>query len=284
MINTVIGLGQAGCAIATQFSLLEHYRWVYRIDSQDQEIKSDKCKDFFFAKQSKPEDYETKVPNLKKFFKDANREVLFIVAGGGNISLSSLVILEQIKRKREITLLYIKPDVEFLGAEAKSKEKVTYNVFQEYARSGLFKRLYVISNVLVERAMGGVSIISYYEKLNQTIVHTFHLMNMVHNMKPVTSTISAFPVGARISSFGLTELDNDEEKMFFNIDIPTDIVYYFAYNEAVLKSDVTLLNRIKTMVRKKIEDGITRVSYGVFATNYDKPFVICSHNTSMLQK
>jgi len=277
----IIGLGNGGCSIATEFASLPEYSSIIRIDSEEQETPHSKCIDIHITKQSKAEDYEDKIPPLKKHFKKLKGEVLFVVAGGGSVSMSSLAILEQLK-PREITILYIRPDIEFLGVEGKMKERITFNVFQEYARSGLFKRLYVISNLLVEEAIGGASIISYYEKLNKAIVSTFHMMIMFQNMKPVTSTISELTVGTRISTFGLVDMATEKESMFFNLDTVTDSVYYFAYNEDVLRDDTNLLKRIKNMVRNKIETGVSDVSYGVFATNYKTEFVICANHTSII--
>ena len=282
MNYSIIGIGQAGCAITTLFSNFpEHYNKFYRIDTEEQ-VKKENCIDIHLVRQPKPEDYE-KVSNLKKHFKKLNSDVLFIVAGGGNVSLSSLAILEQIKDKTNISVLYIRPDIEFLGAEGKLKEKTTFNIFQEYARSGLFKRLYIVSNIEIEKAMGGVSIISYYEKINETILSTFHMMNVFQKMKPVTSTFSDLPIGTRISTIGLIDVDSKEEKMFFNLDLPTDSVYYFAYNEVALKEDVKLLNHIKNMIRNKVEIGVARVSYGIYATSYDREFIIVANHTSFLQ-
>ena len=282
-MDAIIGLGKAGCAIATEFAKLPNYKNIFRIDSEEQEQPVPNCTDIFIARQPRAEEYEAKTTELKKHFKKLKGDVLFVVAGGGSISMASLVILENIKAKCDITVIYIRPDVQFLGAEAKLKEKVTYNVFQEYARSGLFKRLYIVSNGMIEKAMGGVSIISYFEKLNQTLVQTFHMMHQFQNMKPVAATFSELPIGTRISTFGLVDIDNDEEKMFFDLDTPTDSVYYFAYNESILKEDTKLLNRIKSMVKNKMESGIARVSYGIFATNYRTTFVVCANHTSVIQ-
>ena len=212
----IIGLGNGGSQIATTFADLPDYSssTIFRIDCEDQEIKKPNCVDILITRQPKAEDYDANPPNIKKYFKKIKGEVLFIVAGAGSIAMASLSILEQLK-SREITVIYIKPDIEFLGAEAKIREKVIYNVFQEYARSGLFKRLYLVSNTKVEQAMGGVSIISYFDKINKTIVNTFHTMIALHNLKPVTSTFSEMSIGTRISTFGIVDAENNEEKLFF---------------------------------------------------------------------
>ncbi len=281
-MDTIIGLGQAGCAIATQFASL-NYPNIIRIDCETQEEKINNCIDILIPKQSKAEDYENKPFNFKKHFKKIKGNILFIVSGGGSISLASLNILSNLKEKCKINVLYIQPDIRFLGAEAKLKEKTVYNIFQEYARSGLFERLYLVSNLVIEKAMGGVSIIKYYEIINSTVASTFNMLISFQKMKSITNSFSDFPIGARISTFGLFDVENNEEKLFFDLDSVTDSIYYFAYNESVLKEDTNLLKEIKDLIINKIESGILRVSYGVYATNYKTPMVVCLNSTSLIQ-
>lgn len=282
-MNTIIGLGQAGCAIATEFSKFPLYKNIFRLDTEVLE-KAPNCIDILIAKQNNPEDYETKIISLKKYFKDIKGKVLFVVAGGGSVSIASLKILENLKSKCNISILYIRPDIEFLGANSKLKERLTFNVFQEYARSGLFERMFIVSNPMVEKAMGGVSVLNYNAKINQTIVSTFHMLNSFENMKPVTHTFSDFPIGTRISTIGLMDVRTNEEQMFYELDSTTDSVYYLAYNEDVLKEDTKLSNQVKNMIKNKIEKGAIRVSYGIFATNYSTAFVVCSMHSSTIQK
>ncbi len=282
-MDTVIGLGNCGCAIATQLANFPEYKNIIRIDSTEQDSPKENCIDIFLPRQAKPEDYESKTTGLKKHLKKVKGNVLFITAGGGSISLASLAILENIKDKSNITILYVKPDTEFMGADARLKEKLVYNVFQEYTRSGLFDRLYLVSNIMVEKAMGGVSVISYYEKLNDTIVSTFRTMEKLQKSKPVASTFSELPIGTRISTFGLVDIENNNEKMFYSLDSLTDSVYYLAYNETALMEDTKLLNRIKTLIRSKMESGVSRVSYGIYATSYTSTFVVRVDNSSVIQ-
>ena len=54
-------------------------------------------------------------------------------------------VLEKIK-DRNINILYVRPDVELLTGMRFSQEKVTFNVLQEYARSGLFKNIVLVHN------------------------------------------------------------------------------------------------------------------------------------------
>ena len=258
------------------------FRSIVRIDSEVLPSLK-KCKDIVLEKYSKPEDYEDKLKGLNKSLKNIKGEILFITCGSGSVSLASLKVLEILKDKCKINILYIRPDIEFLGAEAKMKERLVFNVFQEYARSGLFNRLYLVSNVMVEKALGGLSIISYFDKINDAIVSTFHMINSFSRMKAVNSTFSELPIGTRISTFGLVDVRTSEEKMFFDLDTPTDSIYYFAYSESSLKEDNNLLTNVKNMVRNRLQSGINRVSYGIYATSYETNFIVCANHTSIIQ-
>ena len=80
------------------------------------------------------------------------------------------------------------------------------------------------------------------------------------------------------------DVRTNEEQMFYELDSTTDSVYYLAYNEDVLKEDTKLSNQVKNMIKNKIEKGAIRVSYGIFATNYNTAFVVCSMHSSTIQK
>ena len=80
----------------------------------------------------------------------------------------TLGILQQI-RDKSIELFYVKPDIELLTGIPKLVENVMFGVLQEYARSGLFKNITILSNLEIEKYLDNVSIKSYYDSLNTTI-------------------------------------------------------------------------------------------------------------------
>ena len=130
-MDTVIGLGKAGCAIADKFSQYPQYK-VFKIDAEN--ISENKKNEKLLKKKTSPEQYETSVPSMRAFLKPSTNNVLFVLSGSGAISGTSLRILEQLsKMKKTVNVLYIKPDVEFLGANNKAQERLVRNVLQEYA-------------------------------------------------------------------------------------------------------------------------------------------------------
>ncbi len=65
----------------------------------------------------------------------------------------TLSILEQIKDKK-IDIFYIKPDVDLLIGQVKLQERAIFGVLQEYARSGLFNSLTIITNPEIKKPVG----------------------------------------------------------------------------------------------------------------------------------
>ena len=99
-MDTIVGLGKAGCAIADKFAKFPQYL-TYKLDTGLKRTKTT----FPLKDHQKLEDYEEKAPSLKTFFKDASGEILFVVAGSGKVSSASLTILEHLK-KHKINILY----------------------------------------------------------------------------------------------------------------------------------------------------------------------------------
>ena len=135
----IIGLGKAGCNIASKFEKYPPYT-VYKIDVGKQ---GERC--FDVPEYETTEEYEEKLPHMGSFLKEISGETLFILAGGGAVSCACLRILESLD-SRAITLLYIQPELTLLNSIQMSRESLVRGVLQQYARSGLLKRMYLISN------------------------------------------------------------------------------------------------------------------------------------------
>ena len=172
-----IGLGKGGCAIADLFSQYPEYK-VLKIDAG---LKGKNC--FGIPVCKTIEEYEEKVPTFKQLSK-LKGETIFALCGGGNISGATLRILEQIKQTK-ITLIYIRPDPALISNEIATKDRVIFNILQEYARSGLLERMIIISNPQVEELLGGLSVLEYYDSLNKVIVSTIHMINYLLTAKEV---------------------------------------------------------------------------------------------------
>jgi hypothetical protein len=274
-MDTVIGLGQAGCNIADEFAKYDQYK-ILKIDCGLDGLKQDGI--YEMPWQDSPERYEERCPDFNKFFKDVNGEVLFILGGSGNISGSTLSILEQLKHC-DINVLYIRPDLNSISITKIRQEWVVFNILQEYARSGAFKRIYLVDNSKVEEHLGDVPVIGYYEKLNDMIVSSLHMINVYNHIEPVVDSFSEPLVGRRISTIGFYDTKNNENKLFYLLDNVADMRYYYAINKEKLETDGDILKKIREQIKSEIE-----TSYGIFSTNYEQDYVYTLANTSEIQR
>lgn len=277
-MDTIVGLGNAGCNIADEFAKYPQYS-IKKIDVGLEKTKTT----FPIKEQQKIEDYEEKMPTLQHFFRGVRGDILFVVGGGGKISSASLATLRYLKNKCNISVLYVRPELSLLNETQTKLEKLVFNVFQEYARSGLFERLYLTSNEEIESILGGVSIKDYYNKINQMIVSTLHMVNVYNNNESLTNTFSDLPVGARITTIGMSDLEKNEDKMFFSLDSVSDIVYYYTHNKTKIETDPELMSKIRKAIASQKEDGY-RVTYGIYETDYDQDYIYCLNHTSIIQR
>tara|TARA_R110000824_G_scaffold64838_2_gene169299 strand:+ start:3604 stop:4461 length:858 start_codon:yes stop_codon:yes gene_type:complete len=271
----VIGLGRAGCAIAECFSKFPQYQ-VYKFDVG---AKGENC--FHIPKRSSHQEYEEKFPNFKKKLKGVKGKTLFVLAGAGTVSGAALRLLEQLN-EAEVTVLYIEPDLSLLGELQQKHEKIVKNVFQEYARSGRFERIYMVSNQAVEACVGDVPIIEYYQTLNQAIVNTFHMVNVFANSDALLGTFTQPAEIARISTLGIVDVEKNEEKWFYHLRSPRDVIYYYGINEDDLKTDGTLFKKITSYIKRMAIDKVN-ISYGIYETNYEQKYCYCIKHSSVVQ-
>ena len=194
---------------------------------------------------------------------------------------ASLKILEQIKKCR-LHVLYIYGDPDLLGETAQMQQRVTFNVFQEYARSGVLENVILIDNCRLEEMLGDVPIIGFYDKLNDLVVPTMHMINVLRHSESVMDNISASHDISRIVSYGLVDFETGEEKMFFNLANVREKVYYYAINEKKLREQGDLHKRVIAQVKENAKN--TKTTYGIYPTQYDEDYVYCVAYSSIVQE
>ena len=273
---TVIGLGSAGCNIAEMFENIEGMN-VLLIDSS---IEGDNC--FSLPKFNSPEEYESSLPNLQNFLTSCQKKVLFILGGSGKISGATLKILEKIK-DREISILYIRPDKDLLANIGQMQDRLTFNVLQQYTRSGIFKKIYLVDNLTVESVIGEIPVIGYYEALNKLIFNCILFIETYEDKKAVINNTSEIKDISRISTFGIYDLENDIEKIFYNFDYIDDKCYYFVINENILKSDGKLFKQIKDKMKQKSLNDI-KISYKIYSTQNEKNYCYIVQHSRKVQE
>lgn len=227
--------------IGDEFSKYSQYS-VYKIDIEDNKVlENSNIKYKWISKYSSHEEYEKFCPSFKTYFSNINKnkteDVLFVCVGSNEITGCSLRLLETIK-DRNISLLYIRPDLIFLNDKNKLQEKITYNIFQEYARSGLLKDIYLFDNQIMEKHILELSISSYYKKLNELIVSTFHFINVFKHTQPLWEINNdELPSGTRIKTVGIFEQNHNIEKYLFPIKYITHKIFYYAFSKKQIDSD-----------------------------------------------
>ena len=271
----IVGLGKAGCAIADCFSKFPQYN-IYKFDS---DIEGPNC--FNIPKCFSHEEYEEKCPDFRKELQNVSGELLFLVCGAGKTSGCVLRLIEQFSDV-SVSVLYVEPDRSLLSEIEKTQETIVKNVLQEYARSGIFERIYLVCNALIEKGIGDIPIIGYHDTLNQAIVNTLHMVNVFKNSEPVLGTFTQPHEIARISTLGVVDIEENEEKWFYDLQIPRDVVYYYGIGEEDLRTDKTLLKKITHYIKDKVHEKIN-VSYGIYQTAYEQKYCYCIKHSSMVQ-
>lgn len=274
---TVIGLGNCGCALASKFEVHPRYK-VLKLDKHPSSSKGYfRLPDF-----DKPEKYEEAKINFKKFFSRIKGEVLFLVGGSGIISNASLVVLSQAKHCK-IRVLYVRPDHLFLSENATLTDNLVFNVFQQYARSGVFEELLIVSNTEIEKLLGDVSVVDYYSGINDAIVYSVHTLNCLKRTTPIFGNLSEPLEVSRISTIGKVNLETGEETLFFSLDKVREKSYYYIIGKKNIQEDKNLLRRIKEQMRKKYDPTI-KISFGIFESDIDENFALCMAHSATIQK
>ena len=194
-----------------------------------------------------------------------------------------LRIMEQIKDKCELSVLYIRPDTSLLSKNKSLHESATFNILQQFARSGLLKVLYLVSNINLENILGEVPIIGYNNKVNELLVSTIHMINVFKNSEPVMGKIEEPAEASRIATFGISDIEGNEEKSFFSLDRAKEKCYIYSINEERLKTEGDLRKKIVSTVKAQAETEDLKVSFGVFPTNYQQDYCYILNYTSIIQ-
>lgn len=272
----IIGLGNAGCKIADLFSVYEQYT-VYKIATNlqqaDKNINLPLC--------SSPEEYEEKCPDLSGIFSSIKDEVLFILAGGSDISGATLAVLEQLKHTK-ISVLYVKPDVALLSTKKQLQEKVVCSVLQEYARSGLFEKLYLVDNQAIEQFIGEMPLTSYFDKINEVIATTLHMILVYSHNEPLLFTDPEISAISRIRSFGIVDFKSGKENLFSNLENTTNKYYIYSIDKSVIQNDGKLISKIRNQIKEKQTQN-TKCGFAIHQNEYSQNYIYVESCTHIVQ-
>lgn len=275
-MQTIICLGPKACDIGEMFENKENYQ----VKLIDQNIEGDNC--YSLEKQKSPEEYEKNVPNMDEFFKNINENVLFIVTGQNDVLSCSLKILEQIKDK-DITIFYLKPNVDFLSRQEILQDRMAFNVFQQYARSGMFKRVFLISEDNIEQhLLNELSITEIYEA-NLKMIYNF-IINLNNSQEePLINHFSEPRDSSRISTFAFYDLNSDIEFPMYDFNMIDDKIYHFFLSEETINKDKKIMREIKEKLKKKLINN-TKVSYNINKTTSEKNYCFVVYYSKFIQQ
>lgn len=272
----IVGLGTAASNIVESFSTYPQYN-IYTIDNEHRDGNF-----FMLEYKETPEEYEQSVPDMSEFFSELGDEVMFFVVGSGSISAASLSILHQIKDKK-VTLYYVQPKLNNLTGNRRLLERATFGILQQYARSGLIENMVIISNQVMATIIGNLPVIGYFKKINEMISSTIHYINIFERTKHVYGMKENREDVCRITSIGLLETSNSKESMFFELDLIREKDYYYALTNSKLLSESNIIAEIEEKMQTKKESPLTKISYRLYSTEYEKDFGFCIHRTSKVQ-
>ena len=272
---TVICLGSKACDVGELFESNNQYD----VKLFDIDIEGENC--FSITKQDSPEAYEKNCPDVSKFLRKAHDDIFFITSGDCEVASCALKILEKVKDKN-INIFYIKPDTDFISKEAILLDKLYFNVFQEYTRSGIFKKIYLFDDKLIESSLGDVSVLTFKEEYSKFMYKTIHGLFSLKNIEPIIN--NHLPVGEinRIATIGFYNLENDYENIFFNLKNSQDKCYSFVINEEKLKIDNKLFKNIKDKIKQKSVNDI-KISYCIYSTDSVSEYCLIEEYTKFIQ-
>ena len=270
-MDKIIGLGQMGCNIAEEFSAYPEYR-IYKImdQSQDRGVLE-------LGSYNSMEDYERNLDEneVTAYLRSikSNDEVLVVLGGGEAISGAVLKILHCIKDS-QLNVLYIAPDRSMSSLDDQRNDKISFNVLQEYARSGAINQIILIDYPSVEQLIGEVSIQNYNQQINYLVCYAVAMTNFFKHTDPVMNVRLKPTEWASLTTIGVGSLESAEVNYLFPLEKVTELHFYFGIPLSDLQEDNSLMKRIKDYIKEFKDQDIT-VSFSVHETTFGSLMVLC---------
>ena len=158
-----------------------------------------------------------------------------------------------------------------------------FGILQNYARSNKLKKIYVVSNKSVESVVGDVSIINYWDEINNIISSTCHMVNVFENTEPLLTNSSTSKQTVKIGTFGVVNFETEKEKLFYDLRFPRLKNYFYGVNKEALEGDKKILHKIRTFVESKSTDACDS-GFLIYSTDYDDNYVYSVHLASFIQE
>lgn len=268
----LIGIGKVGCNIVDVLARYDETRMVYKINVGDFGIAANKTPDYY--EESFPE------AQIRKYLKGVKEddETLVVLCGANIVTAMTLRILEGLPSKN-LSIFYIAPLKDQITRQQAINDKIVCNVLQHYARSGMFRAMWLVDNELVEKYVGAISVKRYFETLNDAICQTFQAVHFLLENGPLLGN-NPVPLDiCRMITFGVVSPDNDIV-LFHDLPQVKQLHYIWAYNEKRLDEPGTILRDIKS----QIANNKIPTTYGIYETNYSNDFIYVVAYTNVVKE
>jgi len=280
-LDKVIGVGEFGCALAEELTAYPEYR-VYKINSETTERGSLGIGSYSDMQEYESNIDEDEVAVYLRSVRDGD-EVLVVVEGGDPITGSLLRILNTISEAK-ISVLYVCPDRNICSEIQKRDDKICFNVIQEYARSGVLDRVYLVNKSSVEALVGDVSIQEYEKSISYFISYVVAMVNYFNHSDAIVLNKMSIKNSCRVATFGVCSLDNKTPvNLLFPLKKISDVHFYYGLPSDVIEGDGTLMKKIKQQVRDYKTDESMSVGFSVYSLTLPDPFVVCTAYSNEIQ-
>ena len=279
-MKTIIGVGTAGCNIVENLSQFPAYECFYISN----ELKKTSKYKFALPEQQHPEEYENMdMTKLHRWLGKIDDECTLFLCGASDSSAITLRAMEHLHKKGvKMDIVYFMPETEVLSEIKILNERSVRGILQNFARSGLFEKICLISNIRLEALAGSTNVFDYFNQINQVFTSTYYMLDVFKNTKPVTSTFKKPRESCRITTIGISSLEGDD-KLFFPLNQEVDVVYYYGINENKLKTEENLFRTITDRVKSKISKE-RKVSFGIYPTQYEDDYIYTEYFSPKIQK
>ena len=272
-MENIVCIGTVACNIGQKLKSKKNYK-IYYLDDSDLSFRVAKSSFKKIEKYESPEKYEELYDEgTDDFLLKVKDNATFIVCGASLASGALMRIMQGVNSRvaSGIRVLYVKPETDLLSETKKLQEKLVRNVLQQYARSGVLRFLSLVSNESLTGLLGEVSLLQHFDKINEIIATTFHMVNVFGNTKSVVDTLSPPRPTSRIRTYSVFQPVSEEQlvetKLYPLVEL-AEAQYYYGIPSEDLKSEKDLYRLILAEMKKRLEN-FPKVSYGIYETSYD---------------
>ena len=279
-MKNLLGIGTSACNVIRQLSQYPVYNCFF---ISNEIAKTSKYK-FSLPQAEGPEEYENlDITKLKKWIEKIEKKVTVFLNGGSDSTGLTLKALEFLhSRSVKMEIVYFMPEIEVLSEKKILHERSARGILQNFARSGLFEKIILVSNTDLEKLAGSSNVFDYFDQINHVFTSSYYMLDVFKNTKPITSTFKAPKESCRICSIGLSTITG-EDKLFFPFKDETEVVYYFGINEEKLRTEENLFRKITDIVKSKITEN-RKVSFGIYPTKYEEDYVYVQYYSPKIQQ